>query len=76
MSCDEKDRLLDECSSLLRELAVTESFYFAPAPPDGPSRQDLSERIDQLKRAAAKARDAFNRHVADHGCGFGPGARF
>jgi hypothetical protein len=78
MPCSEKDRLLDELSSLTRRwnLSVMESRYFGGAPVNDLSRQWLSGRIDQLERAAAEARALFDRHVAEHGCGAGPGSRF
>ena len=78
LPCDEKDRLLGELSSLTCQLNLSamESLYSVGVPANGLSRQGLSERIDQLRRALAKARAVFDRHVAEHGCGSGPGTRF
>jgi hypothetical protein len=78
LPCDEKDRLLDELSSLSRQLnlSVMESLYSGGVPADSLSRQGLGERIDQLKRSVTKARAVFDRHLAEHGCGSGPGTRF
>lgn len=78
LPCDEKDRLLDELSSVTRRLnlSVMESLYSIGAPVHGLSRKVVGEQINQLKRAAAEARAVFDRHVAEHGCGAGPSSRF
>jgi glutathione S-transferase len=67
--CEEKARLLRGCAvAESNHQSVIQQVTWLIGRPEKPSYEDLTELAETARMAVEEARQALERHTAEHGC--------